>query len=187
MVAPNAYTWTEFVETTATPLYGVHLNRNFDYVSAIVNKGITGGNIATDGIDSAALIADGVITHGALDKGTGDGCRIVRIGMAANTTAGYFVAKGTVTIPISALTTTVYTTTVITYSNGDVCTTGEPLYNAAPYFNAVPIYNNASNTAFIAVQAVGWQTALVKLDFGGTLTCATSVAVQWMAVGGLGA
>ena len=187
MVNVSAYTWTEFITTTATPLYGVHLNRNFDYVSDLVNKGITGANIATSGVDSPALIANAMITDGHLDTGTGDGVRICRpFGSVATQTAGYKVAVGYTTM---ASTTATYSTMNVYYSQCLCYTTADTAsFNGPPYFSVVGIYSTTgTGTCRVFVMGVNYTYANIRADYGTAATeFATPLPIRWVAIGGYG-
>ena len=180
MVTVNAYTWKEFVTGTSTEyIYGTQLNWNFDYVSAMVNKGVTGANIATNGLDSEALFAGSVITEGSIDYGTGDGMGVVQIGKDRTTTGGQMLIKGTALITAANTTNTDIT---IAFANGDVCTGGDPAFTAAPHVGVV-CYTADTQVAY-TYKAVGTDTMLINVAPAlGTLTFTQNWTVYWDAVG----
>jgi len=179
MVTVNAYTWHEWATGTSTEtLYGTGLNWNFDYVSALVNKGVTGANIATNGIDSEALFAGSVITEGAIDYGTGDGMGVVQIGKDRTTTGGQMLVKGTALATAAAVTNTDIT---IYFTNGDVCTAGDPGFTVAPHVHAT-CYTAATDAA-CTIKAVATDSMLVNVDADGANNLTENWTVYWQAIG----
>jgi len=179
MVQTNAYTWHDWATGTSTEtLYGSHLNNNFDYLSAIINKGITGANIATGGIDSAALFAGSVIVESAIDYGTGDGVGVVQIGKDRTTTGGQMAIKGTSLITAADTTNTDIT---VYFTNGDVCTAGDPGYTCAPHVY-VTCYTDDTSARY-TIKAVATDSALVNIDPGDTATFTENWTLYWQAFG----
>ena len=176
--------WTVFTTgTSGNVLYGADLNKNFSFVSLLVNKaitggGITGGNIANGGIDSGALIAANVITHNNLNFNAGGGCRVVQIGKAWTTTAGQFMAKGTALVTATNLTNTDVT---IYFTGGDVCTAGEPVYQSPPHVYATVV--TADPLSVVSIKAVATNSALINIDPPGSATFAANWTLRWMAIG----
>ena len=179
MVTVNAFTWNEFVTGTNTQyVYGTQLNWNFDYVSAMINKGIAGVNIATAGLDSEALFAGSVITEGSVDYGTGDGMGVVQIGKDRTTTGGQMFVKGTALVTAAAVTNTDIT---IYFANGDVCTAGDPGFTAVPHVG-VKCYTADTAVAY-TYKAVATDSMQINVDPGSTATFTENWTVYWDAVG----
>lgn len=173
--------WVTFTTGTASSvLYGWQLNNNFWYVSSVINKGITGQNIAVGGIDAGNLIAANIITHSNLNFNTGGGCRVAQIGKAWTTTAGQFVAKGTQQITAANTTNTDVT---IYFTNGDVCTTGEPVYKVAPHLYVTCVYATPTENPSIVVKAIATNSALINFDAYDTNTITENVTIKWLAMG----
>ena len=181
MVQVDAYTWKEWATGTSTEtLYGSHLNGNYDYVSALVNKGITGANIATGGIDVNTLFAGSVITEGTIDYGTGDGLGVMQIGKDRTTTGGQMLVKGTNLITAAATTNTDIT---VYFANGDVCTAGDPAYTAAPHVLAGYCIT-ADQNVYYAVKAVATNSMLINVaPAAGTLTFTQNWTLNWAVIG----
>ena len=181
MVAINAYTWKEFVTGTGTEyIYGTQLNANFDYISAMVNKGVAGVNIATGGIDSPTLFAGSVITEGSIDYGTGDGVGVVQIGKDRTTTGGQMLVKGTSLITAANTTNTNIT---VYFTNGDVCTAGDPAYTAAPHLlNGYCV--TADGNVYYAVLAEATDSMQINVaPAAGTLTFTQNWTYKWAVIG----
>ena len=181
MVATDGYTWKEWATGTSTEtLYGTHLNSNFDYVSAMINKGITGANIATGGIDANTLFAGSVITEGAIDYGTGDGVGSLQIGKDRTTTGGQMLVKGAALITAADTTNTSIT---VYFTNGDVCTAGDPAYTAAPHLVACYCVTADNNVSY-AVLAEATDSAQINVaPAAGTLTFTENWTLKWAVIG----
>lgn len=175
MVSTNTYAWKEWTEGTGTEvLYGVDLNANFDYVSAVINKGITGANIATSGIDGAALIADDIIGEAKIDYSLSAGVRLLQIGKSTSTVTGQMIAKGTTLI--NATNSTVATITVY-FSNGDC---GNPSFIAAPHVYA---YIVTAEPPVIGVSTITSGACVFRVDLNGAVTFTEAVTLYWQAYG----
>ena len=183
MVTVNAYTRHEWATGTSTEtLYGTGLNWNFDYVSALVNKGVTGANIATNGIDSEALFAGSVITEGAIDYGTGDGMGVVQIGKDRTTTGGQMLVKGTAAVASVTGAGTTNTDITVYFTNGDVCTAGDPGFTASPHIGCV--YIVTANTEVVYTRkAVATDSCQINIAATDTVLLGVDNTLYWEAIG----
>jgi hypothetical protein len=177
MVAINAYTWHEWATgTTTETLYGAHLNAMGDYVSALINKGITGANIATGGVDAGALIAVDIIGEAHIDHSKASGARLLQIGKNTAVT-GQMIVKGTTLITAAATTNTDVT---VYFTGGDCCTAGDPAFAAVPMVWA-EVYTTQKPT--ITVKACATDSCLVNVDCYDTETFANDWTLRWCAIG----
>lgn len=178
MTNPASYTIHAWATTATETLYGSHLNVLGSVCSALLNKGITGANIATGGIDAAALFAGSVITEGSIDYGTGDGLGVVQIGKDRTTTGGQMSIKGTSLITAANTTNTDIT---VYFTNGDVCTAGDPGYTAAPHAYATAY--TANTDMCINIKACATNSMQINVDLGGTATFTENWTIYWQAFG----
>ena len=179
MVQTDAYTWHEWATGTSTETaYGSHFNNNLDYLSAMINKGITGANIATGGIDANTLFAGSVVTEGAIDYGTGDGLGVVQIGKDRTTTGGQMMVKGTSLVTAADTTNTDVT---VYFTNGDVCTGGDPGYSAAPH--AYVTAYTANTEMCLNIKACATDSMQINVDLGGTATISQDWTLYWQVFG----
>jgi len=180
MVDPSGYDWKTWVEGTQSEiLYGADLNTNFKLLTDLANKGIDGNNIANNGIDSGALIASGVVNESHIDYGVSDGLGVLQIGKD-RTTYGQMIVKGTSLITAANTTNTDIT---IYYSDGDVCTAGDPAFVGTPIVYAVAYTDNTEVN--ITYKQVATDSMLVNVDLGGTLTFTENWTIYWMAYGNI--
>jgi hypothetical protein len=180
MVAINAYTWVVFTTgTSGNVLYGTSLNYPFMYVSAMVNKGITGANIANGGIDAGALIAANIVTHGHLSFAANGGVKLLQIGKSTAVT-GQFIANGVATAAINTLTNTDVT---VYFTNGEACTSGEPVYTAAPSVYVTCVYATPTTAPTITLKSVATNNAVINVDAYGTSTMTEEITLKWLAIG----
>ena len=180
MVAINAYTWVTFTTgTSGNVLYGTQLNYPFMYLSAMVNKGITGANIATGGIDAGALIAANIVTHGHLNFAANGGVKLLQIGKLTTIT-GQFMANGSCVVASNTLTNT---DTTVYFTNGEACTAGEPVYAAAPSVYVTCVYATPTTAPTVNVKSVGTNNAVINVDAYGTSTMTEAITVKWLAIG----
>lgn len=178
MVAINAYTWHEWVEGTNTEvLYGQHLNACMDYVSALLNKGVTGANVATGGIDAGALIAADIVGETHLDYTRASGGRILQIGKNTATVTGQMLVKGTSLITAANTTNTDIT---VYFTGGDCCTAGDPAFTGVPMVWA-DVYT--ADKPAITIKACATNSCLINVDPASTATFAADWTVYWCAVG----
>lgn len=181
MTVVTAYTWKEWATGTSTEtLYGSHLNANFDYVSDMANKGITGANIATGGIDSEALLAGSVVTEAAIDYGTGDGVGVVQIGKDRTTTGGQMLVKGASLITAANTTNTNIT---VYFTNGDVCTAGDPAYTAAPHLLSGYCVTADGNVHYAVLAEATDSMQINVAPAAGTLTFTQNWTYKWAVIG----
>jgi len=175
--------WKEWVTGTNTEiLEGSDLNDNFDYLSSMLAKGIISDYIADDAVTSPALAADAVV-EGVVDYGTSDGVGVCQIGKD-RTTHGQMIIKGDESVDTTTLT---YKEITVYFTNGDVCTAGDPGFSGVPVAYAT-IYTNDEDM-FCQVQACGTDSMLVRVDRGGrgetALAMETAQTMYWEAYGNI--
>ena len=179
MVAINQYQW--YTHTTGTQSYaltGGMLYYPFQYVSDMINKGITGANIATGGIDSGALIAANIITHGKLNFAANGGVKCAQIGKATTYT-GLMVLKGTTAI---ASNTTISSTVVtVYYSAADGWASGDT-FRSAPHVYATVVCATPSTAPTITVTSVASGGAQIHFN-AWTSSMTEPYTIRWVAIG----
>jgi hypothetical protein len=181
MVAINAYTWvTHSTGTVPYTLQGTMLNWPLQYLSAMVNKGITGANISTGGIDAGALIAANIITQGHLNFAANGGVKCAQIGKSTLYT-GQLMCKGTAAV---ASNTTVSNTVVTVYfTNGDGCTAGDTFRaGTIPHVYATVIYATPTTAPTLTVTTAASGGAQINVK-AWTSQMTEPLTVRWLAVG----
>jgi hypothetical protein len=181
MVAINAYTWyTHGTDTVPYTLKGTMLNWPLCYLSDMVNKGITGANIATGGIDAGALVSANIITHGHLNFAANGGVKCPQIGKSTAYT-GQLICKGTVAV---ASNTTVSSTVVTVYfTNGDGCTAGD-VFRAGtiPHVYATVIYATPTTAPTLTVTTATTGGAQIGVS-AWTSQMTQALTIRWFAIG----
>lgn len=180
MVAIGAYTWTSFtVGTVSNVLEGQQLNNNFAYVSAIINKGITGANIAASGIDAGALIAASIITHGHLSFAANGGVKCVQVGKST-LKGSQLMLKGSCVVAVNTLTNT---DTTVYFSSGDSWVAGDSYSVTAPHFYVTCVYATPTTAPTVTVKSIVTNGAVINIDAYGTSTMTEAITLKWMAFG----
>jgi len=163
MVDVAAYTWVEFETTTTAVLYGTQLNCVLDYVSAIVNKGITGAQLANSAVTTgnlgAVVVTEGAINYTHTQNGVG-------AWQCGKDRATYQQAAYVGAAAVTTLTDAANTNVTFYFTNCDCCTAGEPVFSATPYVGATVVTND---TGFVChVSAVATDSCLVYLSAAAT-------------------
>jgi hypothetical protein len=175
----SSNTWVSYTTgTTSNVLYGTSLNYNFWYLTSLINKGITGANIATAGIDAGALIAGGIITHGHVTFVANGGLKCVQIGKSTTFT-GKMVACGAVVV--SSNTAISSTDVTITFTAGDGMTAGDTFRNV-PIVYATVMCGAPSTVPVITVKAAATNTANINFQ-AWTSQMTQGYSIKWMAIG----
>jgi hypothetical protein len=179
MVTAGAYAWHEWATGSTTEVvHGSHLNGNFDFISHIVNTGVGSENIEAGAV-VAAKITDGAIGEAHINHGTDGGARVLMIGLADDTTGSAMMVWGTVLIGAANTTNTDVT---VTFSNGEMCTAGDPGYSATPVVGAY-IITAAASEMDVNPTSVGTEQAVFNIDLPGAVTFTEDVVMYWWAVG----
>jgi len=172
-----AGTWVSY--TSGSILRSSDLNNNFAFVTAMVNKGITGANIATGGIDAGALIAASIITHGNMSFAANGGLKCIQIGKST-VKGGQLMLKGSCVVAINTLTNT---DTTIYFNSGDSWVAGDVYPTTAPHFYVNCVYLTPTTAPTITVKSVAMNGAVVNIDAYGTSTMTEAITLKWMAIG----
>ena len=173
-------TWVEFVTTTNNVvLYGTELNVNFDFVSDMVNKGITDANIAEDGIADGAVIAADVIREEHLDYADANyGPRVMQIGKALNTYQQLYVQVTAEVATVAATNTDI----TIDYTDGNVVDGAEINFAIAP--TLVTAYVITAGTDAVAhPKVIGTDTMQINFKEAAGNNITETQTLYWAVVG----
>lgn len=160
-------------------LRSADLNNNFAFVTAMINKGITGANIAAGGIDAGALIAASVVTHGNISFAANGGLKCVQIGKST-VKGGQLMLKGSCVIAINTFTNT---DTTIYFNSGDSWVAGDVYPTTAPHFYVNCVYATPTTAPSITVKSIATNGAVVNIDAYSTSTMTEAITLKWMAIG----
>lgn len=161
MVAIDGYTWVNFEETATAVLYGTQLNYVLDYVSAMVNKGVTGAQLADNAVTTgnlgAVVVTEGAVNYTHTQNGVG-------AWQCGKDRATYQQAMYIGNTAVASNTEAASTNVTFYFTNCDCCTAGEPSFGAVPFVQAMVATND---TSFICqVSAVATDSCLVHINAG---------------------
>ena len=166
------------VYTAGQVLSAASLNADNVAIVSILSAGITGENIAPDGISDGTFIADDVIGESHVNwSDTVDGLRGMQIGKEANTYERYYVHG---TASVASTTDAQVVTVTITYNDDVVVTTGGIVFAATPHVSAEVYTSDTAIGAFVVAAAT--DTAKVEIHKSDTYLT-TAQVLYWKAVG----
>lgn len=164
-------------------LYSADLNGNFQYLTDLIDGGITAGMFGADCINDVTFIADNVIddTHVDFSGDNGVPAAVLQRGRDTATYVEQWIFHGTAGC---AATNTNYTDITITFSDAEMADSGEPSFEGSPFFDA-NVAHTATTTDDIyhcVIKSISTNQAVVTIIHD-TDTIADTLTINWMVIG----
>ena len=166
------------VYTAGNVLSAASLNADNAAAYAVLNAGLTGANIAPDGVSSGTFIADDVIGESHMNwADTTDGVKGMQIGKEANT---YQRVHAIGTSAVASVTNAAVVTVTVTYNNDVIMTAGGVVFAATPHVIPYVLTSDTAIGAFVV--AAGTANATINVCKSDTYLT-TAQVLYWKVVG----